>query len=186
LIFSFFSSVETTLFPLVSEQAPTHPDRLRVVLGQARKYSLWLGLVVAVAVTMTAPWLVRIIAGDAYSAAVPLLQLLVWGLVVHALAQSQRPIPYAAGEQRLQFATYLLSMALEAGMLYLAIRWLGVNGAVWAILASSLAVTAVRQAIIHRIRPGLSELTGNLFAIEPFDRELWQDLRESLGARQRR
>jgi len=186
LIFSFFNSVETTLFPLVSEQAPTHPDRLRVVLGQARKYSLWLGLMVAVVVTVTAPWLVRIIAGDAYLAAVPLLQLLVWGLVAHALAQSQRPILYAAGEQRLQFGTYLLSMALEAGMLYVAIRWLGVNGAVWAILASNLAVVAVRQAIIHRIRPGLSELTSNLFAIEPFDRELWHDLRESFSARQRR
>jgi len=100
--------------------------------------------------------------------------------------QSQRPILYAIGEQRLQFATHLLSMAHKAGMLYAAIRWLGVVGAVWAILASNLAVVAVRQAAIHRISPGLSELTGNLFAIEPFDRELWHDLRESFGARQRR
>ncbi|MCD6287003.1 MAG: hypothetical protein J7M39_13930 [Anaerolineae bacterium] len=72
LIFSFFNLVETTLFPPVSEQAPTHPDRLRMVLGQARKYSLWLGLLVASLVTVTAPWLVRIIAGDEYLAAVPL------------------------------------------------------------------------------------------------------------------
>jgi O-antigen/teichoic acid export membrane protein len=186
LLFSFFNSVEMTLFPLVSEQAPTHPDRLRVVLGQARKYSLWLGLLVASLVTVTAPWLVRIIAGDEHLAAVPLLQLLVWGLVVHALAQSQRPILYAIGEQRVQFAAYLLSMALEAGMLYVAIRWLGVEGAVWAILASNLAVVAVRQAVIHRIAPGLSELPGNLFAIEASDRELWQDLRESFGTRRGR
>ncbi|MCJ7548646.1 MAG: polysaccharide biosynthesis C-terminal domain-containing protein [Anaerolineae bacterium] len=116
-------------------------------------------------------------------AAVPLLQLLVWGLVAHALAQPQRPILYAAGEQRQQFATYLLRMAHEAGMLYVGIRWLGVSGAVWAVLASHLAVAAVRQAIIHRVRPGLSEQTTDLFAIKAFDRELWQHLRESSGAR---
>jgi O-antigen/teichoic acid export membrane protein len=180
LVFGFFRSLETTLFPLASEQAEKDPERLRVALRQAQKYSFWLGVLVAVIGDITAAWIVLLIAGEQYVAAIPLFSLFLWRLLIYAFSQSQRPIFYAIGEQRWLFFTYLLATILEAVFLLMGIHLLGPIGAVWAVhLARVIAVT-MKLILTLRLASHLWVDPRGVFRIEGFDRRLWRDSKKML------
>jgi O-antigen/teichoic acid export membrane protein len=176
LVFAFFRSLETTLFPLVSEQAETHPERLRVALRQAQKYSFWLGLLVAMVGNATASWVVLLIAGEQYVMAIPLFRLLLWRLLIYAFSQSQRPIFYAVGEQRWLFFIYLFSTLMESGLLLAGIHFMAVTGAIWAILLNSAVFVGIRYLLILRLAPNLWVDPRGIVKVEEFDRRVWRGL----------
>jgi O-antigen/teichoic acid export membrane protein len=178
LVISFFRSLETTVFPLVSEQVAVDTERLRIALRQMQKYSFWTGVVVAVLGGLMAKWLIILIAGTGYLAAVPLFRLWLWRLLIYAFSQSQRPIFFAVGEQKWLFFVYLLSTITEVVFLLAGIHLLGVVGAVWAVLLNSAIFVTVRYLLVHRLVPELWIDPHGIFKVEGFDRRLWRGFKE--------
>jgi len=181
LLYAFFSALETTIFPLVSEQIEVDKERLQIALRQMQKYTFWLGLVAAVVGGLTARWLVLIIAGEEYLAAVPVFRLMLWNLVIYAFLQSQRPLFYALGQQRWLFVMYVVSTATYALLLWAGISTLSVSGAIWAALINSGVFGGVRLFVLWRLEPQMLIDPRSVFKVAGFDRRLWQIVRERVG-----
>jgi len=183
LLYAFFSALETTIFPLVSEQIEADRERLQIALRQMQKYSFWLGLIVAVVGGLAAHWLILIVAGTKYMAAESLFRLMLWNLVIFAFLQSQRPLFYALGQQKWLFALSLASTATYALLLGAGISALGVSGAVWATLLNGVVFGGARLFILRRLEPQMYIDPRSVFRVEGFDRRLWGILRERVGKR---
>lgn len=181
LLYGFFSSLETTIFPLVSEQIEKDKERLQIALRQMQKYTFWLGLFVAVIGGLVAHWLVLIVAGEEYLAAVPVFRLMLWLLVVYAFLQSQRPLFYALGQQKWLFFLYIVSTATYALLLWIGIPALSASGAVWAALINSGVFSGVRSFVLWRLEPQMLIDPRSIFKIEGFDRRLWQVAAKQIG-----
>ena len=177
LLYAFFSSLETTIFPLVSEQIEVDKERLQIALRQMQKYTFWLGLFVAVVGGFTAHWLIRIVAGEEYMAAVPVFRLMLWLLVVYAFLQSQRPLFYALGQQKWLFVLYLFNTLMYALMLLCAIDATGIIGAVWATLFYAALSAITRLVVLQKLDSRTLVDPRSVFKIEGFDRHLWEILR---------
>lgn len=181
LLYAFFSALETTIFPLASEQIEVDKERLQIALRQMQKYTFWLGLVTAVVGGLAAHWLILIVAGQEYLAAVPVFRLMLWLLVVYAFLQSQRPLLYALGQQKWLFSVYLVSSATYALLLWIGISSLGMIGAVWAMLINSGVFGGVRMFVLWRLEPQMLIDPRSIFRIEGFDRRLWQMTAKRIG-----
>jgi len=178
LIFSFFRSMETTIFPLVSEQAEADKARLQGVLRQMQRYSFWTGLLIAIFGGIVAPWIIHLIAGPTYLMAVPPLRVMLWLLVLYAFSQSQRPLFYALREQRWLFAIYLLHAIIYSALLGIGVPLGGAMGAVLVrLLTTSLAVSA-RLFVLSRVASWIWISPWSVFAIEAFDRKLWERFKQ--------
>lgn len=181
LFFAFFRSLETTIFPLVSEQIEVDKERLQIALRQMQKYTFWLGLFVAVGGGLLAQWLILIVAGKEYLTTVPVFRLMLWHLVVYAFLQCQRPLFYALGQQKWLFVLYVLSTATYAVLLRIGISILSVSGAVWATLINGVVFGGVRLFVIWRLEPQMLIDPRSIFKFEGFDRRLWQIAAEKIG-----
>jgi O-antigen/teichoic acid export membrane protein len=178
LFFAFFRSLETTIFPLVSEKVEVDKERLKIALRQMQKYTFWLGLVVAVVGGLTAHWLILIVAGEEYLAAVPVFRLMLWLLAISAFSQSQRPLFYALGQQRWLFVLYLLNALVYALILPCAIAITTIIGAVWATIFYVLLSTGTRMTVLWKLDTQFLVNPLSVVKIEGFDRRLWRILRE--------
>lgn len=174
LIYAFFGAMETTIFPLVSEQIEVDKERLRIALRQMQKYTFWLGLAVAVVGGLTAHWLILIIAGAKYLEAVPVFRLMLWQLVIYAFLQSQRPLFYALGQQKWLFVLYLFNTLLYGLMLPPAIAAFGVIGTVWSTLLYAALSAATRMLVLRRLDPQFLVDPRYVFRLDGFDRRLWK------------
>ncbi len=183
LLYAFFSALETTIFPLVSEQMEMNKERLRIALRQMQKYSFWLGFAVAVVGSLTARWLILIVAGERYLAAASLFRVMLWILVVYAFAQSQRPLFYALGQQKWLFVLYLFNSLIYALALPLAIVSVGVIGAAWATLFYIVLSAITRMVVLQKLDLWAFVGPRDMFKIEGFDRRLWQTLRAWVQSR---
>ncbi len=177
LIYAFFSALETTIFPLVSEQMEVDKERLQIALRQMQKYTFWLGLLAAVVGGSSAHWLILIIAGKEYLTAVPAFRLMLWSLVIYAFLQSQRPLFYALGQQKWLFASYLFSTLAYALVLFCAISATGTIGAVWATLFYATLSAVTRMIVLQKLGRWAFIDPRSVFKIEGFDRRLWEILR---------
>jgi len=177
LIFAFFKALETTIFPLVSEQIEVDKERLQIALRQMQKYTFWLGLVVAVVGGLMADWWVMIIAGGKYAAAVPLVRLWLWRLLIYAFSQSHRPLYYALGQQKWLLVIYLGSAVTLALLSVVGIKMFGTIGAVWAGLFNAVFFVLTRLLILRRLAADLWVSPWSVFRIEEFDRRLWRMLK---------
>lgn len=177
LIYAFFSALETTIFPLVSEQMEVDKERLQIALRQMQKYTFWLGLVTAIVGGLGAHWLILIIAGGEYLAAVPVFRLMLWLLVIYAFMQSQRPLFYALGQQRWLFVLYLFNTLIYALALFCIIAIAGIMGAVWATLFYAVLSAITRMIVLQKLGQWALIDPRSVFRIEGFDRRLWEILR---------
>jgi O-antigen/teichoic acid export membrane protein len=177
LIYAFFSALEITIFPLVSEQMGLDKERLQIALRQIQKYTFWLGLVVAAVGGLTAYWLILTVAGEGYLAAVPVFRLMLWLLVVYAFLQSQRPLFYALGQQKWLFVLYLFNTLMYALALFCAITAAGTIGAVWATLFYAALSAITRMMVLQKLGSLIFVDPQSVFKIEGLDRRLWEILR---------
>lgn len=177
LLYAFFSALETTIFPLVSEQIAVDRERLQIALRQMQKYTFWLGFVTAVVGGLTARWLILIVAGEEYLAAVPLFRLWLWRLLIYAFSQSHRPLYYALGQQKWLLMIYLCSTVTLALLLIGGIEMFGAIGAVWGALINAIFLVLIRLLILRRLSSELWVNPLSVFRIEGFDRRLWRMLK---------
>lgn len=181
LIYAFFSALETTIFPLVSEQIQVDKERLQIALRQIQKYTFWLGLLVAVIGGLVAHWLILMVAGGKYVTAVPAFRLMLWHLVIYAFLQSQRPLFYAMRQQKWVFVVSVVSIATYTLLLWIGISIFSVSGAVWATLVNSGVFCGVRLFILWQLEPQMLIDPRSIFRVEGFDRRLWQVVRERVS-----
>lgn len=178
LIFSFYRSLETTMFPLVSEQMEADRARLQAILRQIQRYSFWSGLLTAILGGIAAPWIIHLIAGPAYLMAVPLLRVMLWLLVFYAFSQSQRPLFYALKEQRWLFAVYLLHAILYSALLGIGVPLGGAIGAVVVRLLVTFLVMSTRLYVLSRVAPRMWIAPWSIFTIEASDRKVWEEFKQ--------
>ncbi|MBC7249759.1 MAG: oligosaccharide flippase family protein [Anaerolineae bacterium] len=185
LLYAFFSALETTIFPLVSEQIEVDRERLRIALRHMQKYTFWLGLVVAVLGGLGAHWLILLVEGPKYLAAVPVFRLMLWQLVIYAFLQPQRPMFYALGLQKWLLALYLFNSLTQAVVLPMAISAMGIIGTAWALLFYAALSAVTRMLTLRRLDPWTFIDPRSVFVIDGFDRRLWHTLQAWLMRRSR-
>jgi O-antigen/teichoic acid export membrane protein len=176
LFYAFFSVLETTIFPLVSEQMEMDKERLQIALRQMQKYTFWLGIAVAVAGGLTAHWLVFIVAGKEYLAAVPLFRIMLWRLVNYAFSQSQRPLLFAMRQQKWVCILSAFNTMIYALVLMGAIATAGVVGAAWASLFYAVLSASTRMMVLWKLDSQALIDPRSVFKVEGFDRRLWEIL----------
>ncbi|MFZ5918891.1 MAG: oligosaccharide flippase family protein [Chloroflexota bacterium] len=174
LIYGLFSSLETTLFPLVSEQIQVDRERLQIALRQVQKYLFWLGVIAALVGGLVAHGLIVLVAGKAYLAAVPLFRLMLWLLAIYAFLQSQRPLFCALGQQKWLFFSYLLNAVIYVPTLFVAISTLGIMGVVWAWLVYAALSVGTWMIMLRRLGAKEFVVPLSVFTLDSFDRHLWQ------------
>lgn len=178
LIFSFFRSLETTMFPLVSEQVEADGSQLQAILRQIQRFSFWLGLLIAILGGIAAPWIIHLVAGPAYLMAVPVLRVMLWLLVLYAFSQSHRPLFYALKEQRWLFAIYFLQAILYSALLGAVVPLGGAIGAVLVRLFVTFLVMSTRLYVLSRVAPRMWISPWSVFTIETSDRKLWEEFKQ--------
>jgi|GEM_PF-2793812 len=176
LIYGFFRTLEMTIFPLVSERIEVDKERLQIALRQMQKYTFWLGLVTAIVGGMGARWLILIVAGEEYLAAVPTFRLMLWQLVIYAFWQAQRPLFYALGQQKWLFFLHLFNTVIYALALFCVISATGIIGAVWATLIYAILSAITRMMVLQKLGSRAID-PRSVFRLEGFDRRLWEILR---------
>jgi len=174
LVFAFFRSLETTLFPLIAEQIEVDKERLRVALRQTQKYSFWLGVASALFGTLVAPRGIQVLAGEQYRPAISVFRLMLWLLVLYAFSQAHRPLFYALRQQKWLFATYVLSTTTYAVMLFGGIAIGGVTGAVGVLLVHGVLFATLRWLIVRRLDASLWIAPGSVLRLDDFDKRLWR------------
>ena len=177
LFYAFFNSLETTIFPLVSEQMRVDRERLQIALRQMQKYTFWSGIVVAVVGGLAAHWLILIIAGKEYLGAVFAFRIMLWRLANYAFSQAQRPLLFAMGQQKWACILSIFNTVIYALILVFAIVVAGVAGAAWASLLYAVLFTCTRVVALRKLDSQIIVDPRSVFKIEGFDRRLWEILR---------
>ena len=182
-ILAAFRTIETTLFPLVSEQMKQNPERLRVVLRQAQKYTFWLGLITIIFTLLLANPIINFVAGDDYSQAALILQIIVWHLLFFALSQAQRPVFFANRAQKWLFVTYFLGLVIGLIIYPITIWQFGVMGAGIGFIVYNSAVILARQQVTRLHIADFYISPRTIFQIEPFDYLLVQNIAQKVFGR---
>lgn len=182
-ILSIFRTIETTLFPLVAEQMKQAPERLRVALRQAQKYSFWGGLLVIIATTITAEFIITLIAGIEYLQAVPIFRIIIWHLLLFSLSQAQRPVFFASRAQKWLFITYTIGTIIGLITYPFAIWQLGVVGSGIGFIVYNGSVILARTYITRVHIPEFYISPRTIFQIESFDIRLYQNITKRILGR---
>jgi len=109
------------------------------------------GCAAAVILTVTAPWLIPFLYGDAFAPAIPVLIVLGWGLIPGLLAGLLVLYLYALGDEH--FVNWLIGIGLgiQIGVALILIRSYGAVGTAIAAMASDIALwLLLRQRIAER------------------------------------
>lgn len=121
LIKDFFPLVNVSLVAWEIE----NPERLRTIFTRGVKYSLWVGVAVAVAALAAVPLLVLFLLPK-YLAAMPLFLLLLITLPLHGISRLEYSLLTAFREQKLLTARLFMELGFTVGILALFLPVLGI------------------------------------------------------------
>jgi O-antigen/teichoic acid export membrane protein len=123
----------------------------------------WLGLAVALVVTLAAPRLVELLYGAAYSEAAQVLQVQTWAGITVAMSYVHGKWLLAEGLQRLGLYYTLVGCAVNLSLNALLIPQYGAVGAAWATLAAQIGVLPI-QLVFPQGRPNFYRMLRALLA----------------------
>ena len=113
---------------------------------------IWLSVLMALAVTGAAPWMIGWTYGAKYAAAIPILQVLIWKTVGMALSTASGYLIVIEGIQKLTVLRNLIGCVACVGLnWFLLPRW-GVMGAAWATLITVVLSGFFANALIPPYR----------------------------------
>jgi O-antigen/teichoic acid export membrane protein len=128
--------------------------------ARAVRYLGLLALVMIVAVSITAPDLLRVLFGVSYVAATPALRILVWLALLGATGTVFTNLLIARGHERLLLLLNICGSGLTIGLSLLLVRRNGFAGAAVATLVASvlsqallLVMPATRRDVVACLRP---------------------------------
>jgi O-antigen/teichoic acid export membrane protein len=181
LVSSGFTPLRNVLFPLVSGQAQREPERIRVVLRQAQKYSFWATLALVLLLIPLAPTLISLLAGPGYEQAVPVFQWLAGSLILDSFTRTYPAIFYSVGAQRQFFSMRLLRIFTPLPLLFLGVWWNGVVGAAQFSVIHGTLFLWVNYQMINQVAPHLWVSPMTVFRLEDFDRKLFRLIKDRIA-----
>lgn len=186
-LFSFYKSIEITIFPLTSEMVSSQWTKVKEMVGKSMKYSLWISLLVVPVSWIAAPFLFELAFSEKYIASVPVFRLFLLFLFIYSFTLLvQRPLFFALGALKYHFYCYFLSLVLYFLTLWLLISQMGVSGAVWALIVNGVVIGYLRFYFIRKVKPDFKINVRGLFHFDTFDKEMlkkgWRVVSQKLGS----
>lgn len=125
---------------------------------------IWLGIVAATGISLLAPWIIRIVAGEAFAASVPVLVVLIWARLFSVMGTT-RGI-WMVCERLSRYVVLFAGMGAVVNFVLniLLIPRMGVMGAAVATLITELIVSIVLPVCFPKTRP-LARLIGRSFCL---------------------
>lgn len=143
--------IMATLYPWMSRYAVEDRDRLRALYRKSVLLLGLLGVAVGIAVTVTAPLIVRVVFGPQFAGAAPVLTVLVWATVCLYLAISGGNLLISMGRERLNLAILAAGAVVNVTLnIYLIPPW-GALGAAWATVATFIVILLATAAAAWRV-----------------------------------
>lgn len=164
-------TVTPLLVRLRKKNIPAYLQKAEEVTGGVT----WLSVLMALTVTLAAPWLIGWTYGAKYAAAIPILQVLVWKTVGMALSTTSGHLIVIEGIQKLTVLRNLIGCVACVGLNWCLLpRW-GVMGAAWATLVTvglsgflaNALIPPYRAIFLLQVRALLTGWKG-LFKIRAF------------------
>lgn len=186
-LFSFYKSIEITIFPLASEMVSSQWSKVKEMLGRSMKYCFWTSLLVVPVIWAVAPFLFELAFSEKYIISVPVFRLFLPFLFIYSFTLLiQRPLFFALAALKYHFYCYLSSIGLYSFILWLLISQTGVSGAAWALVINEVVIGYLRFYFIRKIKPDLKINVRGLFHFDAFDKEVfkngWRVVSQKLGS----
>jgi O-antigen/teichoic acid export membrane protein len=139
----------TAVFPVLSRLYLAHHERFVWVYQKSFKYLLLISLPIALAIGLAAYPIIQLLYTSDFSAAAPVLQVLLIVFVVNMINVPSARALIVANLQRWVAPLQGVSMALNIGLNLLLIPQLGVMGSAWARVGSSVVYFVVTLILTH-------------------------------------
>ncbi|MEZ4515377.1 MAG: flippase [Chloroflexota bacterium] len=131
-------AVRAAIYPVMARYARTDREKLVTLHEKANQYLIAFILPVATGVALLADPIIRLIYGDAFAPAIPVLQISVWASVFLLLNVPNARLMIIHNRQRAASGVTALSMGVNIVANLLLIPVLGINGSAIARLLSSI------------------------------------------------
>ena len=142
--------VMSTLYPIMSRLAIDDVPRLREIYVRALRRFAVVGVLVGVAVSILAPWLLSTVFGEPYRAAAPALRWLVVATVCLYLAMTGGNLLIASGRARDNAVALAVGAVTNASLNLLLIPSRGIEGAALATAMSFAMVLVITIVAVER------------------------------------
>lgn len=131
------------MLPNMARELSVSLDDWRDLMKRSLATSMWPACLAAVGGTLIAPWIIPLIFGDAYTAAVRPFQIVVWMIPVAWFSGHFRFSLIAAGHQRWEFAVSAASAVVTVTSALVLGYYRGSVGAAWALLLGGVVNTVL-------------------------------------------
>lgn len=126
------------LYPRMAAQAHGAPEALKRMIAASCRYLAALGIPAAVAITILAPWIIRVLFGEAFSAAVAPLAILVWAVAIMLVYMPMAHALNATGREWSWILVLSVNTVVNVGLNLVLIPAHGVIGAAIATVACEI------------------------------------------------
>jgi O-antigen/teichoic acid export membrane protein len=147
-------AVRAAIYPVMARYARAAPDKLALLFSKANQYLIALSLPIAAAVCLLAEPIITLIFGDAFTPAVPALQISVWAAVFLLVNVPSARLLLVDDRQHAAAGLTSISMTTNIVANLILIPKLGISGAALArVLSSAVFFLSihlyVRKNILH-------------------------------------
>jgi O-antigen/teichoic acid export membrane protein len=147
------AAIVASVFPKLIELKERDPERMNLRLQQLFDGLALLGLLVAVAITLAAPYLVALFFGEDYAGSSPILVIHTWAAVFIFMRAALSRWILIENVLRFSLLTQGLGALSNVVMNYMLIPRLGGEGAAWATLVSYAIASFLAVFLYPRTRP---------------------------------
>jgi O-antigen/teichoic acid export membrane protein len=172
-IFSFYKTLESTIFPLASEMINSQWSRVKEMFIKGMKYSFLISLLVVPVLWIAAHSIFGIAFSEKYIASVPVFRLFLLLLFIYSFTLVPRPLFYALGLLKYHFYSLLPSISIYPLILWIFISEGGVSGAGWAIIINSIVIGLLRYYFLRKNKPDFKIRIRSLFWFDALEREIF-------------
>jgi O-antigen/teichoic acid export membrane protein len=148
--------VVSSAFPILARAARDDEERLGYGLQRVFEVSLIIGTGMAVGLAVGAPFAIKVVAGNGFEAAVPVLRIQSLALITSFLLATWALALLALKRFREVMLANLLAAVVSIGGTFLLVPPLGAKGGAIAIVAAEAALVIASVYFLHREHPALT------------------------------
>ncbi|WP_372696599.1 flippase [Immundisolibacter sp.] len=151
----------TALFPMVVRAHDHGPETYARRMEAFYGFMFWGGVAVALPLSLLAPWLIRLLFGPDYVAAIDVLRIHAWSLPLVALGVARSRTLIAEDLPRFNLLAAGVNLVANALLAWWLIPPLGATGAAWAsVLPRLVSVVAINFLFARTRRQGVVMVRG--------------------------
>jgi O-antigen/teichoic acid export membrane protein len=148
LVMLVISGFVTSLFPILSEFFESDAMGFERICFKAIRYFVILSIPCVLGLFFLSRPIIALIYGAKYGEAVPVLNVLCWGLIPYGISEILGYSLIASNYQRIDLGINAAGLIIMAGLNLVFIRWLGYLGAAWAVLTSCCLYLTVQVPLV--------------------------------------